>query len=75
MTANGDDLLMLAIKTKNFDLLKYFLLVTIQNKYAKQLDFNNGNGDIDDEEDGYIGHVSPDQVDPNQRWKHKNSLM
>ena len=66
---------MLAIKTKNYDLVKYFLAETIHNKYAKQLDFNNGRGDIDDEEAGYIGHAPPEQVDPNQRWKHKNSLI
>ena len=56
---------MLAIKTKNYSLVKYFLYSTIKNKYAKQLDFNNGNGEADDEDDeGYIGSTPQGQIDP-----------
>ena len=67
--------MMLAIKNKNYDLLKYFLYETIKNKYKKQLDFNNGDGDI--EHDLYTGSHAPtrNQVDPSQKWKHENSLI
>ena len=67
--------MMLAIKNKDYDLLRYFLYQTITNKYKKQLDFNNGNGDID--HDLYGGSHEPknDQVDPSQKWKHENSLI
>jgi hypothetical protein len=68
--------MMLAIKNKNYDLLKYFLYVTIKNKYKKQLDFNNGNGDIEhDRYSGLMQTPSPNQVDPSQKWKHENSLI
>ena len=68
LTANGEDLLMLAIRTKNYSLVKYFLYATIKNKYSKQLDFNNGDGDFSDEDDeGYIGSSNKQTavVDPN----------
>jgi len=37
---------MIAIKNDHFDMVKYLLFSTVAKKYLKQLDFNNGKGDI-----------------------------
>ena len=68
---------MLAIKTGNFEMVRYLLHVTVKNKYLKQLDFNNGNGDPPDSEyNAYMQKLNPVYlVDINYKFKHKNSLL
>ena len=77
LTSNGDDSLMISIKSGNFPMFKYLLYTTVKNKYLKQLDFNNGNGDPPDSEyNSYMQNLNPPYlVDINYKFKHKNSLM
>lgn len=54
---------MIAIKNNDFELTKYMLNQTVQKKFKKQLDFNNGNGDILESEDSRAARVIvPDYI-------------
>ena len=48
LNSNGDDCLMIAIKNNDYNMVKFLLFETVQNKLKCQLDFNNGNGDRED---------------------------